>query len=99
LGADESSTSLRSDCKKLGPVALLSATALPAEVVPLASLPVLEDSPPWSRRSARASGLLVRGRFNFRSGCAGSGSTGDAVGDFLFRRFGLGASWISRALS
>jgi len=46
LGADESSTSLSSDCKKLGPVALLSARALPVKVVPLASLPVLEDSPP-----------------------------------------------------
>lgn len=65
LGVDESSTSFKRDCRKLGAAALFSAVVGGGRVG-------LEDSA-CSAASARSCGLLVRGRFSFRSG-AGSGS-------------------------
>ena len=66
LGADESSTSFRSDCRKLGPAALASALGR-LLVVDAAAPPALDDSA-RSDRSGSASVRLVRGLFNFRSG-------------------------------
>lgn len=66
---DESSTSLSSDWRKLGPATAFSPTfrrlALVGERWPDLAL---EDSAADSAASARSTFRLVRGLFNFRSG-------------------------------
>ena len=94
LGTDASSTSLNRDCKKLGS---LEYSALIR--VDVCTRPVIDDSPPLCiAKAASSCGLRVRGRFNLRSGSAGSG-VGDNVGSFRFRDAIPGLRSISRARS
>lgn len=96
-GAAESSTSFRSDCRKLGTPLLLSGRCrLVGGDEWLA--PVLEDSAA-SECSARSCGRLVRGRLSGLTGRDGAGSTGDVVVDFLFRLPMVGLASSSRARS
>jgi hypothetical protein len=89
---DASSTSFRSDERKLGSLDL--SVLIRAETWALA---VREDSPFCKAKAAKSWALLVRGRFNFRAGSVGSGE-GDKVGSFRFLA-ALGSFSISRARS
>ena len=67
LGVEESSTSLRSDWRKLGPAVVVASGDLARGT--MGTRAALDDSPVWSAAaSARSWGLLVLGRFNRRSG-------------------------------
>lgn len=89
---NDSSTSFRSDWRKLGSLefsALIRAVAC--------ALAALDDSPFCMARAARSSALRVRGRLSLRSGSVGSGD-GDNVGSLRFLA-ALGSLSISRARS
>lgn len=92
IGVENSSTSFKSDWRKLG--SLEVSVLIRAEACAPA---FLDDSPFCEARAASSCGRRVRGRFRFRSGSVGSGD-GDIVGSFRFRA-ALGSFSISRARS